>query len=86
MAEATDKALTQISNEVGDLDQFVQDKLGYDSINDLHKAFMALQVDTIAAAIYNIEYKNKGIIIADQTGVGKGRQQGVWALLDDQAI
>lgn len=74
MSVNTDKALKTIQDTVGNIDQYVMDKLGYDSEEDLYKAFMGLQVDTIAAAIYNAEVKNKGIIIADQTGVGKGRQ------------
>ena len=73
MAQSLESALDSIESKVGDLDQYVIDKLGYDSIEDLHAAFMGLQVDAVAAAIYNIE-NNKGIIIADQTGVGKGRQ------------
>jgi hypothetical protein len=73
MAAATDKALTRIEQEVGDLDTYVMNKLGYNSIDEVHEAFMGLQVDTVAAAIYNAE-RGKAIIIADQTGVGKGRQ------------
>ena len=75
MADAINKALDNIESSVGkSVDQYVMDKLGYATEADLFKAFMGLQVDSIAAAIYNIETKNKGIIIADQTGVGKGRQ------------
>lgn len=73
MADATAKALQTMEDEVGDLDDFVRDRLGYDSVDDMHEGLMGLQVDSIAAAIYNAE-RDKGIIIADQTGVGKGRQ------------
>jgi hypothetical protein len=34
---------------------------------------MGLQVDSVASAIYQIK-RGKGVIIADQTGIGKGRQ------------
>ena len=74
MAMAAEKAMQAIRDQVGNIDQYVMDKLGYDSEEDLYKAFMGLQVDTVGAAIYNADRKNKGIIIADQTGVGKGRQ------------
>jgi hypothetical protein len=75
MAESVDIALRDIESQIGaPVDEYVMDKLGYESREDLYKAFMGLQVDTIAAAIYNFEEKGKGIIIADQTGVGKGRQ------------
>jgi hypothetical protein len=73
MALPLEQALTDLENEVGDLDTYVQEKLGYDTVAEMHESFMGLQVDAVAAAIYNIE-NNKGIIIADQTGVGKGRQ------------
>lgn len=73
MAGATDRALADLESEVGNLDQFVMNELGYDSLTDLHRSFMGLQVDTIAAGIQNMR-NGKGIIIADQTGVGKGRQ------------
>jgi hypothetical protein len=74
MAQASQRAMQKMVAEIGDVDQYVTKKLGYGSVAETHKAFMALQVDTVAAAIYNAENKNKGIIIADQTGVGKGRQ------------
>lgn len=74
MQKAMDDALNEIEREVGPIDEYVMDKLGYESTDQLYDAFMALQVDTIAASIYNWEKRGKGIIIADQTGVGKGRQ------------
>ncbi len=76
MAEATNKALKRIAKEHGSVDAYVMDRLQYPDKTALHKAFMGLQVDTVAAAIYNAERqpRSKGIIIADQTGVGKGRQ------------
>jgi len=73
MDGAIQKALDKIVEEVGDLDAYVMDKLGYKSKDDLFDAFMGLQIDSVAAAIYNIE-KGQGVIIADQTGIGKGRQ------------
>lgn len=73
MAQATEDALSELEAKVGNLDTYVMDKLGYTDRNEFFDAFMGLQVDSVAAAIYNME-NGKGIIIADQTGVGKGRQ------------
>jgi C-terminal domain on Strawberry notch homologue/P-loop containing NTP hydrolase pore-1/ddrB-like ParB superfamily domain len=77
------RAMENLSDQVGDLDQFVADELGYGSVEHMQEAFMGLQVDTIAAAIHAIS-KGKAIIIADQTGIGKGRQAAAiirWANL-----
>lgn len=74
MADATKSALDHIESEVGNIDDYVAGKLEYKSTEEMHEGLMALQVDTVAAAIYNVEKRGKGIIIADQTGVGKGRQ------------
>ena len=73
MGEALNESLTELKQTVGDLDLFVMNELGYDSKEALHKAFMGLQVDAVAAAIFNIK-RGQAVIIADQTGVGKGRQ------------
>jgi hypothetical protein len=73
MAVPLNQALSDLEKDVGNLDTYVQEKLGYDTIAEMHESFMGLQVDAVAASIHNIE-NNKGIIIADQTGVGKGRQ------------
>ena len=54
------------------LHKFVAEKLHYTELK-LCKSLSAEQVDAVALAIYNIEYKNQGMIIGDQTGIGKGR-------------
>lgn len=74
MKGAIDASLAALKAAVGNLDQYVMDKLGYTDMVQFREAFMGLQVDTIASAIYNHEAKDRAIIIADQTGVGKGRQ------------
>lgn len=66
-------AQTDLENDVGDVDDFVQKKLGYKTKDELYKALGAEQIDGVALAIRNIE-RGTGIIIGDQTGVGKGRQ------------
>ena len=75
MADSMEKALAKLERDIGmGVDEYVMQKLNYPSEEALFKSFMGLQVDAVASAIYNIEVKNKGVVIADQTGVGKGRQ------------
>lgn len=73
MAQPTQDALSRLEDEVGDIDEFARTELGYRSVQDLHNALMGLQVDSVAMAIYQIK-KSKAVVIADQTGIGKGRQ------------
>ena len=73
MRDALHQALTAIRDEVGSLEEYVREKLGYDTLDEVTADLMGLQIDTVAAAIYNIEH-GTGVVIADQTGVGKGRQ------------
>ena len=71
MQTAIDDALDALRNRVGDIDEYVGQKLGYGN-NALYNAFGAEQIDAIALAIDNIE-RGAGFIIGDQTGIGKGR-------------
>ena len=74
MSFETQEALEHIKNAVGgDIDAFVQDRLDYRSESELFKALSAEQIDAVAMAIYNIEAREQGMIIGDQTGIGKGR-------------
>jgi hypothetical protein len=73
MAQPTQDALSRLEDEVGDIDEFVRKELGYKSVEELHGALMGLQVDSVATAIYQIK-QGKAVVIADQTGIGKGRQ------------
>lgn len=82
MVEAMDKTLKRIEEEYGNIDEFVTNELGYDSVDAMHKALAAEQVDSVAMAIYNMK-KGEALIIGDQTGVGKGRQMAAlirWAV------
>lgn len=56
------------------VEEYVRRKLAYPTMQQLEDALFAEQIDGVALAIYNIEAKNQGIIIGDQTGIGKGRQ------------
>ena len=58
---------------VGDVDKYVADKLKYKTVDELCDHFGKEQIDAIATAIYQHEYTGDSIIVADQTGVGKGR-------------
>jgi hypothetical protein len=74
MAFETQQAVEQIEQAVGgDIDNFVRDRLGYRSKRELCKALSAEQIDAVAMAIYNIEARGQGMVIGDQTGIGKGR-------------
>ena len=57
----------------GDMDEFVRERLDYASKTELCKALSAEQIDAVGMAIYNIEARGQGMVIGDQTGIGKGR-------------
>ena len=74
MSFETQAALTRIKAEVGgNIDNFVRHRLGYTTHFALCQALSAEQIDAVAMAIYNIEARSQGMIIGDQTGIGKGR-------------
>lgn len=74
MGFETHSALQKIKEYVGgDMDNFVRHRLKYNSGTELCKALSAEQTDAVAVAIYNIEARGQGMIIGDQTGIGKGR-------------
>lgn len=77
-ADVVKKAL----EELGDVDEFLVNELGYASVEDLHHGsqspenhggLAAEQVDSVAMAIHQMNQGN-AFIIGDQTGIGKGRQ------------
>ena len=74
MAFETRQAVLSIKDEVsGDIDNFVRHRLKYPNKAALCKVLSAEQIDAVAMAIYNIEAREQGMIIGDQTGIGKGR-------------
>lgn len=73
MAQPLQDALSSLEDAVGDIDEYARAELGYDTVEQLHDALMGLQVDSVASAIYQMG-RGKAIVIADQTGIGKGRQ------------
>lgn len=72
MASAAQTALDRFAQQHGDIDAYLTSRLGYASVEELHRYFSAEQVDASALAISNIE-RGTGFIVGDQTGVGKGR-------------
>lgn len=68
-ADVVKKAL----EELGDVDQFLVNELGYSNKEELHQALAAEQIDSVAMAIHQMNQGN-AFIIGDQTGIGKGRQ------------
>jgi len=71
MAGATYGALNDLEARFGSIDDYVAAKLQYD-VEELPKFFSPEQVDAIGLAIKAVE-EGRGIINADQTGLGKGR-------------
>lgn len=78
MQTAMGRALDELEERVGDIDQYVARELGYNDLDAVlggenkEGYFSAEQMDALALAIDNIS-RGKGYIIGDQTGVGKGR-------------
>jgi hypothetical protein len=84
MKEPMRAAMERVRDQVGDLDEFVAAELHYRSVDGMLEHFMGLQVDAIAAAIYQMQ-RGKAIVVGDQTGVGKGRVAAAmcrWTILN----
>jgi hypothetical protein len=74
MSDETHIAARKIKKQLGgNVFEFVRMKLGYKTKEDLENALSAEQIDAVALAIYNIEYRKQSLIVGDQTGIGKGR-------------
>lgn len=74
MAFETHEAVKFVRGKVGgDMDNFVRHRLRYPTKKTLCRVLSAEQIDAVAMAIYNIEARGQGMIIGDQTGIGKGR-------------
>lgn len=72
MAVSAQRALDRFEQEHGNVDEFVMDRLGYDSKGQMFDVLYAEQIDSLALAF---DQKDKGKIFlnGDQTGNGKGR-------------
>ena len=67
------KALHTLEAKVGNVDEFVADALNFGSVDNLHDALAAEQVDGVALALKSLQ-DGKAALIGDDTGLGKGRQ------------
>jgi hypothetical protein len=74
-------SLERLEAQVGNIDEFVANELGYPSVEKMAKGLAGYQIDGLALAI-QANKLGKGFIIGDDTGVGKGRAAAamiVWA-------
>lgn len=67
------QALKNSLSDIGDVDSFLVEQLGYSSKEELYGYLAAEQIDSVALAINQMNNGN-AFIIGDMTGVGKGRQ------------
>lgn len=64
----------RIEAQVGaSVDEYVRDRLSEDSLDALYSHYAAEQIDTLALAIHNHEYKGQATVIGHDTGIGKTR-------------
>ncbi|UII32266.1 strawberry notch family protein [Fulvivirga ulvae] len=73
LAFEVQKALSAVVKRRGNIDNYVRDHLKYATVQELWNSLSAEQVDAVALYLEQFD-KDMGIIIADQTGIGKGRQ------------
>jgi hypothetical protein len=71
MLEAVRQWMDQLEKLVGNVDEYVADKLNMTQ-EELADAFSPEQVDTLAGSIYQLDNQS-GYVIGHQTGLGKGR-------------
>ncbi len=64
------QVLQKSLGEIGDVDQFLVDELGYSSKDELYGYLAAEQIDSVALAIHQMN-KGNAFIIGDMTGVVK---------------
>ena len=72
MATAAQIALDKLEQQRGDLDEFVRQRLGYESKAELWQHLYAEQIDAVALAFHQRD-RGKVFLNGDQTGNGKGR-------------
>src|SRR3546814_9344724 len=78
MAAETRSALARVAREHGDIDDWVAGKLGWD-VETMGRYLSPEPVDAAALAMSSGQ-RGRGFILADQTGLGKGRIMAVIAL------
>ena len=68
----TNRALSRVAQEHGDIDRYVASQLGFDDYRELEPLFSPEQIDALALAVTAMG-KGKGFVEGDMTGLGKGR-------------
>lgn len=71
LAAATERALERLQEKYGPIDAFVSSRLDW-TIDEMAGYLSPEQVDAVGLAIAAAE-KGQGFVLADQTGLGKGR-------------
>ena len=71
LAAPTDSALARVRETYGDIDAFVADRLAW-SLEELAEYLSPEQIDAVALEVAAAE-REQAFILADQTGLGKGR-------------
>ena len=72
MATAAQTALDKLERAVGNVDEYVRQRMGYDSKEKLWEYLYAEQIDANALAFWQRD-RDKVFLNGDQTGNGKGR-------------
>jgi len=70
-AEALKLAFDALREEVGDIEDFVASEMGW-TADQMRARLSAEQVDALALSIHQAQNQG-GIVVGDQTGIGKGR-------------
>lgn len=86
LAPGTMKALSDLKERHGDIDEWLCGKLQYPSVPEMTAVLSPEQIDAVALAIDNA-LTTSGSICADQTGLGKGRVGAAlarWAAIEDR--
>jgi hypothetical protein len=76
---ATREALVRVARRHGDVDEWVANELGMTK-EQLGERFSPEQVDAVALYM-DAEERGRSVLVADQTGIGKGRSQPLDAKL-----
>lgn len=67
------EAMGAVLDRLGDVDEYVREALGYDTVEKMQEGLSSEQIDGVAMGIYNMR-NGHALINSDQTGLGKGRQ------------
>lgn len=72
LASPTRRAMLDVLKQTPHIDAYLENRLEYPSTKDLSQAVAAEQADAVALALHRAE-SGLGFMVADQTGIGKGR-------------